>query len=815
MGIDTRRIDDFLAQRPLRQQAGDVARRAGFEISWAEEIKKDRPSPPSWWIALKLNSRLREILGTAREVVMYAVESKEFQARTITQAKDIINSDDNRYSEDLAFILTNDPDTDRHVAESSAAMSTVYIGISDVELIDFLPFGKRDLIRHIQAAFFSRDQYLITTALPTRAGFFGRKELLNYIVTHLRTGQAHVGLFGLRKMGKTSVLFQIKNSLCHSPRTLVSHIDLQTISAVSHSIKRLLWAIGEGFLDHQPRLASRHTLRLIGKYRSPIDIPDEQSAWELFDHDMRALLSESDQNVVLLFDEIELMGPASGNPDWAASFVRVWRLLRGLSQQFPRRVAYFVAGTNPTLFETNQIGAFENPAYNLFQNKYLDRLNKQDCASLLVQIGQRMGLNWDSGAIAGVYDATGGHPFLTRLFASRIHHALLPRNNPRPVVNSDISERLDDYLGNANSFLAQMTEILQTQYQDEYLILEYLATGNLASFREYSRNFPDATTHLRGYGLIGDPNEATGLEIASLQSWMQNRNRLKSALAHTKRPGDQNRVGDEIENYRLEALVGSPGGFAQVYRAVPKNGGGGSVAVKIFHSASLAAVEREASVLQGLDHPGIVKILDYGRAPDGTVFLVMEYLSGPMLRKYCDRSRRLGEADVRKTLKGLLESLSYLHPNLTEVEELRQRDVLSDEELGKFQRKLHGYVHRDIKPENVIIESERGPVLIDFGISSRARDPINTISCTPGYLPTDARIGEWSPDVDLYQLGITILQASLGLPFFGEQSEIENLRTMCHAELPRDLARVICGLAADSQSERYSSAERALRDLAY
>src|SRR5205085_7124484 len=80
----------------------------------------------------------------------------------------------------------------------------------------------------------------------------------------------------------------------------------------------------------------------------------------------------------------------------------------------------------------------------------------------------------------------------------------------------------------------------------------------------------------------------------------------------------------------------SRGGQAVVYEAIQRSTGR-RVAVKVLHERSLAGsaerarFEREVKILAALDHPNVVAIVDRGRTPDGTIYLVMEYVAGRTL----------------------------------------------------------------------------------------------------------------------------------------------------------------------------------------
>src|SRR5689334_16014963 len=100
----------------------------------------------------------------------------------------------------------------------------------------------------------------------------------------------------------------------------------------------------------------------------------------------------------------------------------------------------------------------------------------------------------------------------------------------------------------------------------------------------------------------------------------------------------------ELGDYEVAEVLGT-GGFGSVHRATRRRIGG-EVAIKLIHAARATdsrAVERfvaEARVVNRIRHPGIVDVFDFGTAPDGRPFLVMELLRGRTLHALlADRGR--------------------------------------------------------------------------------------------------------------------------------------------------------------------------------
>src|SRR5205823_7783308 len=104
----------------------------------------------------------------------------------------------------------------------------------------------------------------------------------------------------------------------------------------------------------------------------------------------------------------------------------------------------------------------------------------------------------------------------------------------------------------------------------------------------------------------------------------------------------------------------------------------------------LARFRTERQILANLEHPYIARLLDGGSTADGRPFLVMEYVEGLALERYC-RERNLSIEERCRLFLKVCEALAHAHRSLV--------------------------VHRDLKPANILITAEGSPKLLDFGVA--------------------------------------------------------------------------------------------------
>jgi serine/threonine-protein kinase len=206
------------------------------------------------------------------------------------------------------------------------------------------------------------------------------------------------------------------------------------------------------------------------------------------------------------------------------------------------------------------------------------------------------------------------------------------------------------------------------------------------------------------------------------------------------------RVGERVGPYRLVREIGH-GGMGTVYLAERADEHyQASVAIKFVRSgAASAELERrfraERQILAALTHPNIAWLLDGGTAPDGTPYLVMEYVEGEPIDAWCDR-RGLGLEGRLALFLRVCGGVQHAHQTLV--------------------------VHRDLKPSNILVTADGTPKLVEFGIAkllaegdAEATGTLRLL--TPAYgSPEQARGGHITVATDVYSLGVVLFKLLTG-----------------------------------------------------
>jgi len=226
--------------------------------------------------------------------------------------------------------------------------------------------------------------------------------------------------------------------------------------------------------------------------------------------------------------------------------------------------------------------------------------------------------------------------------------------------------------------------------------------------------------------------------------------------------------------YRLLAMLGQ-GGASVVYRAehidLMK-----PVAVKVLKpelsslEEAMERFQREARAVSRLDHPNVVRVTDFGRTSNGSLFLVMELVQGQCLAEVLRSRPILPTSMVVSIAMEVLEGLAHAHE--------------------------HGLVHRDLKPDNVMVDYSGGRIVakvLDFGIAKVIEERCDgsltqpgRVFGTPRYMaPEQAKGAAVDARADLYAVGVCLYEMLSGRPPFPGEHAIEILQKVLNETPPR------------------------------
>ncbi len=243
----------------------------------------------------------------------------------------------------------------------------------------------------------------------------------------------------------------------------------------------------------------------------------------------------------------------------------------------------------------------------------------------------------------------------------------------------------------------------------------------------------------------------------------------------------------QVGAYRIISRVGR-GGMGAVYLGERTTGDFAHVAaIKLIKPGLLSEAlverfQRERQTLARLRHPHIAQLYDGGETPDGSPYIIMEYIDGLPLFDWIEKNH-LGRDERLRLFIEVCGAVAFANRNLV--------------------------VHRDLTPSNILVTDEGATKLIDFGIAravdvpaalserpaTRGDGSLAGLSLTPGYAaPERLAGGEVSVASDVYSLG-------------------RLLARMMEGEPDREFGLIVAKATADDPADRYVGADALARDV--
>jgi serine/threonine protein kinase len=248
-----------------------------------------------------------------------------------------------------------------------------------------------------------------------------------------------------------------------------------------------------------------------------------------------------------------------------------------------------------------------------------------------------------------------------------------------------------------------------------------------------------------------------------------------------------------VRRYEIQNPIGG-GQMSSVYLAEDRRRPEVPVVVKLLNSSHPDAIRtelftRETRALQQLDHPSIIKILDFGWWDERAChYIVLPYYARTLLDELARHTHLVDHQWCWPIMQALADALGYAH--------------------------AEGIIHRDIKPSNVLLDEHTQPILTDFGISRLIYQLGSGLTLSPfwspGYAAPERRRGEQGDErSDIYSLGALFFHIlTRQAPLDGGPSE-EALKQLRAPQVVALLSRML----AERPEERFPDVGQVVRRI--
>lgn len=418
----------------------------------------------------------------ARTLDAYSLAEQDFEERRITRYFRVLLSADKKVIPKLQKICAEEPDI-------PVTVPIRYDSISSGNSGDLLIAATRENY-HFRDLFAQRDP------LKEPTYFFGRSELLSGLRDRTSRGE-NCGIFGLRKSGKTSVLLAVERYAKTDGHRYI-HIDCQSAGVTTVRWNDLLKSIAQKLR------------KLAGLAITPVQLGEftPSAAADSFERAVNEAYSNGKKQLIIAFDEIEQISPGTGRAHWGEGddALLFWQTIRSIHQRSKARFAFILAGTNPVILESRKLSGSDNPLLEYVHIDYLPGLTDHEVQGMCNTLGNLMGVNFEVSAVAALYEAMGGHAYLTRQVCSHVHKSKPFTNRPLAIAADDVGQALSSL--DFSPLLDDIVMSLKERFPEEYTMLEWVALEDGDQVKYFLEEDAFFARHLEGYGLVVREGEA-------------------------------------------------------------------------------------------------------------------------------------------------------------------------------------------------------------------------------------------------------------------------------------------------------------------
>lgn len=438
---------------------------------------------------VRFSGAIEEAFGFTREVMIFLTPHRDLQIRTYQAAVRELRTLRREVTPDLIFISSPDPRVRTKLEDwSTAAVQAIPLE-SDEDLTAL------QLISHIRDYVFTRNLFYETGPVSGDR-FFGRREILQSLRDDILHGRV-AGLFGLRKAGKTSVLMQLASDL--EGRSIVSvFMDLEAFPSPPEDPTDEILATLRVRLLEQLKAHGLRTKELAELSEVPSIVQFKMAFQALLKR-----IEGSGDRILLLLDEIEYLTPADAIDIAEGDMPRVAQLLAALRSiaQENQNFTFLLSGLTSAIIESGRLYGRPNPLFSWAKAYYLGPLSMTEASELAVSVGARMGIELEPKALSALYEASGGHAFLYRNFASTIVQKLPIDVFRRRLTKSIVLSELRDWRAKVHGNITEMIAHVARYYPTESVLLEVLR-DEPQEFASFDESDPQAVRHLLDLGLV-------------------------------------------------------------------------------------------------------------------------------------------------------------------------------------------------------------------------------------------------------------------------------------------------------------------------
>jgi hypothetical protein len=348
-----------------------------FSVTWGRRRQAYNTGLSVYF--LKPEPSMSESFGFEQEIMLVYSSFNSIEPRAIQAAESFLFDVParGRVERLTYYFISEAPSTEdwfrSYVSTNQESRLVIPIAASDLRSNASDAWFVRNKTAHL---LYGRDLFDHRLPLERDTYFFGRSELVVTLFDAIKRSENR-GIFGLRKTGKTSLLFKLERMLRQDSIAEVVYVDCKL-----PSVRGLRWF----------ELLARLSAELTDKFRlPPARIREGPAAADDFIH----LVESLPKAALIVFDEVEFISPASTlDEHWRSDFIDFWQVIWACQSRF-RKLCTILAGVNPSVVEMDTVAGVQNPLFGIVSYQFLTGLNDEETRTLVRTLGKRMGVVFD------------------------------------------------------------------------------------------------------------------------------------------------------------------------------------------------------------------------------------------------------------------------------------------------------------------------------------------------------------------------------------------------------------------------------------
>lgn len=460
---------------------------------------------------LQPSETYRESFNMFNEVLMLFSPFNFYDDRAMDYADKLFMDYSNRLDPVVVILISKDSNINEIIKINNATNNEtrIVVPFSYEEVLNE-NFNEKVLQRRLREYFYQRDLFAMESPLKSDNYFYGRTNIVHNFFDKYSIGE-QTGLFGLRKTGKTSVLYAIER-LVETRKGMSIFIDCQNPGMYNlrwyEILENIIFLINDKYELCLESIKEKY---------------DQKNAPRNFLLSLREISQKTNKRTLIIFDEIEhITFELSRNEAWKSGedFLSFWQTLRSIIQSEPTLISFIIAGVNPKITEQVSVMGFDNPIFNNISVKYLNLFALDDVKNMVGEIGSYMGLSFDDRVFYKLKENYGGHPFLIRNVCSMLNNHF--RDRPYTISNRDYDDLKDEIDLKLISYIQSILFVLENWYPLEFEILKDIALENKDSYKGKIKGNELIINHLLGYGVITQSSKNNYyIEIDAIKNYMK------------------------------------------------------------------------------------------------------------------------------------------------------------------------------------------------------------------------------------------------------------------------------------------------------